>query len=449
MHGSLLRADHDIDTGVVQRIPDLDERAAIKGSRDPLGIQSIWTRLGRHVVHNLTTVSSSVRDFTTLLLGYWLVERVTEAGVREAELSTFLKWEQLAAYARAEINKDLSFRGVERVVRNLNEGPKIVLSADREHQILGDQKIYGLWGLYTVPARASGLVEADPPRLTPAARDFVERVYLPLLAEGAGREGKLIVAILREPTARLDVRGKDAGLVGAVARVLKHRILVKEREFYRESLVHGGPEDRTEGRQRELAGLLVTPPFAEPGFAWSPPAVGQLVKMARSRGGEASALGHRLERIRHAETLLAPTAVLFSFLLSRGEATIADVASALRKQWGPGCSTIDVAGLEALKAEIGAASGEVAAGERWVRIGERLHAGEYAAVIQLLLEQNRYVMKLRSSAAPWVEERGGKLVVRFRDEGGSLPPREGLRDLWRFPYFLDSLRRVALALKEG
>jgi hypothetical protein len=172
-------------------LTDLDERAAVKGSRDPLGIQSVWTRLGRHVVHNLTTVSSLVRDFTTLLLGYWFVERVAEAGGHGAELATFLKWEQLAAYARAEVNKDFSFRGVDRVARNLNEGPKIVVSADRVHQILGDQKIYGLWGLYTVPARASGLVEADPPWLTPAARDFVERMYLPMLTEAAGREASV------------------------------------------------------------------------------------------------------------------------------------------------------------------------------------------------------------------------------------------------------------------
>jgi hypothetical protein len=48
-------------------LTDLDSRAAVKGSRDPLGIQPIWTRLGRHVVGNLTTVSNSVRDFTTLL----------------------------------------------------------------------------------------------------------------------------------------------------------------------------------------------------------------------------------------------------------------------------------------------------------------------------------------------------------------------------------------------
>jgi hypothetical protein len=31
-------------------LTDLDPQAAIKGSRDPLGLQTIWVRLGRHVV---------------------------------------------------------------------------------------------------------------------------------------------------------------------------------------------------------------------------------------------------------------------------------------------------------------------------------------------------------------------------------------------------------------
>ncbi|WP_437602996.1 hypothetical protein WMF28_15340 [Sorangium sp. So ce590] len=430
-------------------LTDLDERAVVKGSRDPLGIQAIWTRLGRHVIHNLTTVSSSVRDFTTLILGYWFVERVAEAGASGTELATFLKWEQLAAYARAAVNEDFSFRGVERVARSLNEGPKITLSADRSCQILSDQKTYGLWGLYTVPARSSGLVESDPPRLTPAARDFVERTYLPVLAEGAGREGRALVNILRNPATRLDLRGKDAGLVDGVARILKRRILAKERAFYCDSLVYGGPEDRTGGLQRELAGLLLDPPFAGSGFAWSPPAVAQLVKTARTRGGEASVLAQKLDRIRHAESLMAPASLLFSFLLARGEATTVEVVAALRERWGPRVRTIDVKGVQALEAEIGVASGEPAAGERWVRFGERLGAGDYASAVQLLLEQNRYVMKSRAGAIPWIEEQGGRLVVRFRDEGGNLPPREELPHLWRFPYFLDSLRAVTLALKEG
>ncbi len=80
-------------------LTDLDSRAAVKGSRDPLGIQQIWTRLGRAVVGNLTTVSSSVRDFTTLLVGYYFTERLAEKLGSGSELNVFLKWEQLAAYA--------------------------------------------------------------------------------------------------------------------------------------------------------------------------------------------------------------------------------------------------------------------------------------------------------------------------------------------------------------
>jgi len=59
-------------------LTDLDSRAAVKGSRDPLGIQQIWTRLGRPVVGNLTTVNNSVRDFTTMLLGYYLAARLAD-----------------------------------------------------------------------------------------------------------------------------------------------------------------------------------------------------------------------------------------------------------------------------------------------------------------------------------------------------------------------------------
>ena len=143
-------------------LTDLDSRAAVKGSRDPLGIQQIWTRLGRHVVGNLTTVSNSVRDFTTLILGYYFAEQLTHDLGPGTELATFLKWEQLAAYSRAVQNKDFSFRGVEKVRKNLAEGSRVCLSDDRSHQILGNQKIYGLWGLYTMPARASGIVEGDP-----------------------------------------------------------------------------------------------------------------------------------------------------------------------------------------------------------------------------------------------------------------------------------------------
>ena len=127
-------------------LTDLDSRAAVKGSRDPLGIQSLWTRLGRHVAGNLTTVTDSIRDFTTLLLGYYFAERLSDETGPGSEVAVFLRWEQLAAYARAAVNEDMGFRGTRRVCENLNASKprRVVISDDRGHQILGNQKIYGL-----------------------------------------------------------------------------------------------------------------------------------------------------------------------------------------------------------------------------------------------------------------------------------------------------------------
>ncbi len=92
-------------------LSDLDSWAAVKSSRDPLGIQQVWTRMGRHVVGNLITVSNSVRDFSTVLLGFYFAEQLADERGLGSELVTFLKWEQLAAYSRGSVNGDFSFRG--------------------------------------------------------------------------------------------------------------------------------------------------------------------------------------------------------------------------------------------------------------------------------------------------------------------------------------------------
>ena len=79
-----------------------DPNAKIKGSRDPLGVQPIWAAFGRHVVTNLTTQSSSVRGFTTLLLGRYFAAELVDRGMatREDALDIFLRMEQLSAYVR-------------------------------------------------------------------------------------------------------------------------------------------------------------------------------------------------------------------------------------------------------------------------------------------------------------------------------------------------------------
>jgi len=79
-----------------------DPNAKIKGSRDPLGAQPIWTAFGRHVVTNLTTQTNSGRGFTILLLGRHLAEQAIEGGKigRELALDAFLRFEQIGAYVR-------------------------------------------------------------------------------------------------------------------------------------------------------------------------------------------------------------------------------------------------------------------------------------------------------------------------------------------------------------
>lgn len=417
----------------------LDPRGAVKGSRDPLGVQSIWTRFGRHVVGNLTTVSTSVRDFTTLLLGYYFAEQLA-ADAPGSELATFLKWEQLAAYARAHVNNDRAFRGTERVQKALSEGSRVSVSDDQGSQILANQKIYGLWGLYTVAARSSALLDGDPTRLTNAGRELVEGFYVPLLDEqGGARTAKRVAEILRARSTRIDVAGADRRMLEAVARVLRLRLLAKERDVFRAHLLFGGPDDRTQGRQRLLANLLIRT-TKDSDFAWSPHALADLEKRSLSAGDDGSSLARRLGRIRACEAVIAPSVALFIHLLGMDGRAVTDAVDRLRKEWGTRIALMPIGEIRELEAELG--GGDPVAGKRWVAIATAFVDGEYRALVELLVEQNRVVMEARGSAS-WVEMRDGRFHVRFHEERGNLPRRDELATMWRHSYFLDALRAVA------
>lgn len=421
-------------------LTQLDKRAEIKGSRDPLGVQSIWTHFGRHVVGNLTTVSTSVRDFTTLLLGYYFAERLAEEAPG-SELTTFLKWEQLAAYARAAINKERGFRGTERVHKALSERDRVFISDKQTSQILANQKIYGLWGLYTWPAKSSGLLEGEPTRLTEPARSFVEQQYSTLLGtEGNARTRKRIESLLRQPRSSLDVEGGDSDLLEAIAQVLKPRLSVRERQVFRDHLLFGGMEDSTEGRQRRLADLLKDTPGAD--FAWSPQVLMQLEKRCQAEGDQD--LESRLRRIRLCESLIAPSGALFVHLLGLDGKSVDTAVARLRKQWGERTALHALDEIRELEGEFG--GGDATTGRRWIGIAEATANGNYRELIELLVQQNRAVMDARGSAA-WIELRNEQFHVRFQEERGELPSRAELPGMWRYSYFIDSLRTMTLQIE--
>jgi hypothetical protein len=428
-------------------LTDVDPQAAVKGSRDPLGLQTIWARFGRHVVGNLTTVSTSVRDFSTLILGYYFAERVANEAVGDGDLSVFLRWEQLAAYARGEINGDWNFRGVERVKKNLQNGNRVRLGTDSTAQILSNQKTYGLWGLYTVPARSSGLVEGDPTRLTAAGRNLVESLYLPVFANGGARNADLIVSRLAKPKADLDWEKADRPLLKTIAAVLNKRLVAGERDVYRKHLLLGGPQDRTMGAQAILA-VAMESTLDDQSWTLTPPHIRHLAKRCNAGGGTGAAVAEQLERIRTAELLLAPSAALFSLILASDGQTLAELSRVVRRQWGASVQTIDLDATTALETELRDSTGESETGQRWAQIARMLASGDFERTLGLLLDQNRFVMKARAGAGPWVDLDNGRLRVRFReDDAVDLPKRTELPAFWRHSYFLDSLRAIALALR--
>jgi hypothetical protein len=249
---------------------------------------------------------------------------------------------------------------------------------------------------------------------------------------------------LRPKISKLDVSRSDAQLIEGVGMVLKQRLLAREREFFRFHLLYGGPQDMTEGRQKQLAELLERT-LAQKGFAWSPTTIKQLALSAKAKGRSWHALSHHLLRIQTSESVLAPTAALFTYLLGLDGKVIKEVANRIRGAWGAGLRSVTVSEFRELHSELG--SGDPMTGDRWVAIAEALATGAHESLLALLIEQNSQVMASRGGA-PWIETRNGKLHVHFRDEQGSLPKQSDVPTMWRFPYFLDSLRSVANALKE-
>lgn len=233
-----------------------DPRAKVQGSRDPLGVQPVWARFGRHVVTNLTTVSNSVRGFTILALGRYYTERLIDKGVASEKdaISIFLRMEQICAYAR-HLGHDVGgdIRGIERVKRFVAEHKSSIPVGDNSSaMILSDQKVYGLWGLFSTPARRSGILADGPVGLTTFAREFVERNLAPAL-----RPVELKLLRLLSKNGHLHTRKTDP-LFQRLVSVLSETFSENEVAFFGEVLRDGAQvkDAPVPGRQATFARLL-------------------------------------------------------------------------------------------------------------------------------------------------------------------------------------------------
>lgn len=398
--------------------------------------------MGRRVVGNLTTVSSSVRDFKTLVLGFGLLEDVRRRNGPEVDtddLAAFLRWEQLAAYTRGHLNNDFDFRGIRRVKRTLSDGPTVPISARSDCQILGNQKTYGLWGLFTVPARASDLLDKEKNVLTVGAEDFVSRTWRRELAPVWSG----LVELVRRDTRRFNLDRPPVDLKRL--RAVWRKMLPGEAAFWMTHIVEGGPRDQTAGRQAVLARVLRSRQPALPELVLSPAVVRGLAAKARR---EDAVLAEYLLDIAACESVLAPATALYGYLQSCDGRPMSDVFAGVRKTWPARLKAVELERFVQLAPELTKASEIQSVAGEWCNVADDLAHGRYDSALPRLLAINTSVMGGRKGA-PWVVDDNGTVRVKYRDGAADLPRRETLEDLWRFPYFLPSLHRVVRELEEA
>lgn len=419
-----------------------DPNAKIKGSRDPLGVQPIWSAFGRHVVTNLTTQSTSVRGFTILLLGRYFAADLLDRGMatREDVLDIFLRMEQIGAYVRHVAHGVKGeIRGIERVQRFVDEQRgNVMIAADRRGMILSDQKVYGLWGLYSVPARTSGLISDGALDLMPErdARKLVEEHYIKRLNSSAGK-----LTTLLTNGGRLRTNDRDP-IFAALAPILNPRFNSDELKLYGSFLRDGGHvRDAPPGRQERFRELLESDASLEASTGRAE--ILHLAKRARSRD---EGLSVALDRIAHLEAFLAPTAALFQHILGRHGQQVASVADEIRSVWGSSVPNLDRVAFGELLDEIESTSTK-ATRSAMDQVHASLNEGDFECATEGLLSWNEVVTKTRGSA-PWARIGDGRrLDVRYRGPERLLPDPDEVQDLWMNSYFIDALKDVTRQLK--
>lgn len=417
-----------------------DPNAKIKGSRDPLGVQPIWSAFGRHIVTNLTTQSTSIRGFTILLLGRYLAADLLDRGMatREDVLDIFLRMEQVGAYVRHVAHGVKGeIRGIERVQRFVDEQRgNVIIAADRRGMILSDQKVYGLWGLYSVPARTSGLIPDGALDVTPAVREFVEQHYISRLNSSAAKLRKLLV-----DNGRLHANDGDP-IFASLAPILDPRFSSDELDFYGSFLRDGHyVKDADTGRQERFRELLESHATLE-----TPTGRAEILRLARRARSRDEGLSVALDRIVHLEAFLAPTGALFQHLLGRHGQQVISVADEIRSVWGSSVPNLDRVAFGKLLDEIESTSTK-ATRSAMDHVHASLHEGDFECAIEGLVFWNEVVTRTRGSA-PWARIGDGRrLDVRYRGPERLLPGTDEIQDLWMNSYFIDALKDVTRQLK--
>ena len=397
----------------------LDDRAKPKGSRDPLGFELVWTRFGRTIVGNLTTITSSLENFSTALLGfYWanklnqhLDDKVRHKAIRE----TFLRFEQVAAYLRY-VEKSQDIMGITRVKdRMLDESFQLSLGLSQKQMILSDQASYGLWGFYSTAMRDSGLIIGNDRLPTQDG----ERIAEELIKELGDISDDFFILIQGD-------RKLDRTLLDNWAKTFMKSINCDS--VNKKLLLHLMGGSQTAHLQQELWGLTKNifkdklnqpanvPSYIEALFSKTP----------------SDELNRALVKIQTIERVLVTINNIFHYCRRKDGVLFSDILNTLKDRYNynylPDELPID---NFPWKTEING-------------ILMALKGNDNKVAVELMLALNKKVMTLRNGA-PWIELESNKtLRVKMKSEKAELKSQEILESKWDYDYFLESFLTISI-----
>ena len=416
----------------------LAPEARIQGSRDPLGFLPVWSRLGRRIVRNVTTVSGDLRGWTTLLVSVGMVQDLVAEGAVEAASrdEVFFRAEQLVAFAREVHGTSEEVRGVSRVRARLGATrggtDPIHLGTRPEQRILASQRSAGVWGQISRSAQVSGLIDRTRLRLAPRADNVWRSEWRPALRD----HWRDVRDILSGRRGLQPAQGaRDAALCHGLAALFGKRLGPLESQLVHDHILLAN--EGVDGPQARLVSV-----WRQTGVR--PTRLAEISALA----GAADAYQHTflaecLRDISRAEALLAPAELIFRWLLRQDGVLAERLGDELDRRWG--AAMLNAAEATAILAPPAESAypgcGIPVALER---VATGMVGRDWTDVIAGLLDINARVMAARGGA-PWIEARG-KLVVRLHDGHSDLPeqPHHLVHN-----YYLEPLRRLIQAWEDG
>lgn len=272
----------------------LDPNYKIKGSRDPLGFQSLWAEAGHTLISNLSTVSASLNDFKILSYAYYFYRGRPE----NKFLDFFFKFEQACAYARYIYDIDKGFNGVDFVSKK-KDNLRFSCSVNSSDMLLSNQRTYGVYGKYIRPFRDLNMLNDD-------FYDIFEEAVSSL--GNKGKIDRLVTKLINQDIVVL--KKADLECFADILKVFTE----SQKELFRVNILIGKIDNHVQQDLYEL--IKKHPSLKNDSYNFN-----AFIEQAKSLNGTGNGLNSVLDNILFTDKVLCPINRCFGYLLSKASWT--------------------------------------------------------------------------------------------------------------------------------